>query len=64
MSKWINVKDSLLLNLVNEEFFFLEDGKALRRDEYCSKCKNEWVACVCMSEFGKTVSIKEKYENQ
>lgn len=36
-----------LLNIVNEKFFFLKDGTPLRRDEFCDKCKNELVACVC-----------------
>lgn len=47
--KWYETEEGKkqLLCIINEKFFFLPDGTALRRDEFCSNCKNEMVACVC-----------------
>ena len=32
-----------LLDILNETFWFQADGTAVRKDEFCSECKNELI---------------------
>lgn len=42
-----------LLDLWNGIFWVKPDSDPVRKDESCSICKNELVACVCMEEDDK-----------
>ncbi len=39
-----------LFEILNETYWSECDNAYLRKDEYCQKCKNEFIACVCMQE--------------